>query len=306
MMLKINIFRCDGKTDCLDASDEIKCTVVELSSSYNKFISPPVPQNSSSDKLGILSSISINSLSSFDPINANYEVKFTIELKWLDGRLKYNNLWPFPDINSLQPQEMEKIWFPYFIFDNTKKKNLSLLDGKASIKVLKIGSGILSGSDDTENKYIFDGFENLLEYRRFYSLEFECEYGFHWYPFDTQICFIDVTSTGDLKDFIQFEVDNFSYLGPLDLTEYSVKKTDMRVENGTLLRVEVIIQRRLLSLVLTAFVPTIILNIIGHMSNYFKEFFFEGLMSLNVTVMLVLTTMFLRFVNFVNFFVFSS
>merc|ERR1712012_312430 len=66
-----------------------------------------------------------------------------------------------------------------------------------------------------------------------------------------------------------------------------------RVENGTLLRVEVIIQRRLLSLVLTAFVPTIILNIIGHMSNYFKEFFFEGLMSLNVTVMLVLTTMFL-------------
>ena len=31
----------------------------------------------------------------------------------------------------------------------------------------------------------------------------------------------------------------------------------------------------------------------GHMSNYFKEFFFEGLMALNVTVMLVLTTMFL-------------
>merc|ERR1712098_744357 len=45
--------------------------------------------------------------------------------------------------------------------------------------------------------------------------------------------------------------------------------------------------------ILTAFVPTIILNIIGHMSNYFKEFFFEGLMSLNVTVMLVLTTMFI-------------
>ena len=29
------------------------------------------------------------------------------------------------------------------------------------------------------------------------------------------------------------------------------------------------------------------------MSNYFKEFYFEGLMGLNVTVMLVLTTMFL-------------
>ena len=56
---------------------------------------------------------------------------------------------------------------------------------------------------------------------------------------------------------------------------------------------QIVIQRRLLSLILTTFIPTIILNVIGHMSNYFKEFFFEGLMGLNVTVMLVLTTMFL-------------
>ena len=60
-----------------------------------------------------------------------------------------------------------------------------------------------------------------------------------------------------------------------------------------MIRVSMTFQRRLLSILLTAFVPTIILNIIGHMSNYFKEFFFEGLMSLNVTVMLVLTTMFI-------------
>ena len=61
------------------------------------------------------------------------------------------------------------------------------------------------------------------------------------------------------------------------------------------LRVEVHVQRRLMSLILTAFLPTIILNIMGHMSNYFKEDFFEGIMSLNVTVMLALTTIFLRY-----------
>ena len=54
------------------------------------------------------------------------------------------------------------------------------------------------------------------------------------------------------------------------------------------------IQRRLFSLILTTFLPTILMNIIGHMSNYYKEDFFEGLMSMNVTVMLVLTTLFLR------------
>ena len=59
-------------------------------------------------------------------------------------------------------------------------------------------------------------------------------------------------------------------------------------------RVDVFLGRRLMNVLLTVFLPTILLNIIGHMSNYFKEFFFEGLMSLNVTVMLVLTTLFLR------------
>ena len=83
----------------------------------------------------------------------------------------------------------------------------------------------------------------------------------------------------------------------MDLTEYSVQTMDMRIQKENIhskLIVEIFIQRRLLSLILTAFIPTLILNVIGHMSNYFKEFFFEGLMSLNVTVMLVLTTMFLR------------
>ena len=68
----------------------------------------------------------------------------------------------------------------------------------------------------------------------------------------------------------------------------------METVKDDILRVEVIIRRRLLSLILTTFLPTVLLNIIGHMTNYFKEFFFEGLMSLNVTVMLVLTTLFLR------------
>ena len=54
------------------------------------------------------------------------------------------------------------------------------------------------------------------------------------------------------------------------------------------------IQRRLLSLILTTFLPTILMNIIGHTSNYYREDFFEGIMAMNVTVMLVLTTLFLR------------
>ena len=53
------------------------------------------------------------------------------------------------------------------------------------------------------------------------------------------------------------------------------------------------IQRRLLSLILTTFLPTIFMIITGHMSNYFEDSY-DVIMGMNVTVLLVLTTFFIR------------
>ena len=50
-------------------------------------------------------------------------------------------------------------------------------------------------------------------------------------------------------------------------------------------------------LFLTIFLPTILLNVIGHATNFFKAFFFEAVVSVNLTVMLVLTTMFINVSN---------
>ena len=90
-----------------------------------------------------------------------------------------------------------------------------------------------------------------------------------------------------LSDFVLFEPDTFLYDGPLDLTEYHIKHIGTEASNY-ILRVKIVIQRRLLSLVLTAFIPTIILNIVGHMSNYFKEDFFEGLNNILPNLLYVL------------------
>ena len=64
------------------------------------------------------------------------------------------------------------------------------------------------------------------------------------------------------------------------------------MQDHTHLSFQILIQRRLLSITLTTFLPTILINITGHMSNYFNRDFFEGLMAMNVTLMLVLTTLF--------------
>ena len=93
---------------------------------------------------------------------------------------------------------------------------------------------------------------------------------------------------------MKFKVDNFSYVGPEDLRDYAVRNTSMSRVNDGRLQVEIKTDRKLISLILTTFIPTIILNTIGHMSNYFNDNSFDIYMSLNVTVMLALTTMFVR------------
>ena len=103
------------------------------------------------------------------------------------------------------------------------------------------------------------------------------------------------------RDFVGLSAHVLKYSGPLELTQYFIKKkvffnrTD--AEGVKVLHVDIYLGRRLLSIILTVFAPTVILNIVGHSSNYFKEFFFEAVISLNVTVMLVLTTMFISVSN---------
>ena len=60
---------------------------------------------------------------------------------------------------------------------------------------------------------------------------------------------------------------------------------------------KVTLGRRLLGTILTVFLPTILMNVVGHAANYFKPFFFEAVVSVNLTVMLVLTTMFINVSN---------
>ena len=291
--------RCDSKAHCADSSDELECNVVEFGSSYNKYLTPPTPNSklnkySDSTKLEIHATIAVHKLLHFDALTHTFDAEFTLDLEWFDSRVKFNNLRSKPKVNALLPEEVSLLWFPYFIFYNTDKREIGSVDEEAIFHVLKKEEGKMSEFYALENKHVYRGDENYIEYQRFYSKHFECYFSLHWYPFDTQTCKIEIVPFADLKDLIEFVTEAFEYEGPKDLTEFTIKRIGMKVVNRGRLEVSIVIQRRLLSILMTTFIPTLILNIIGHMSNYFKEFFFEGLMSLNVTVMLVLTTMFLR------------
>ena len=181
--------RCDGDVDCKDSSDEVDCHVVEIGSEYKKYLTPV--QEKISEKISVNLSLTIHSLSSFDP-EGHYSAKFTVLMKWFDQRLSFNNLKDHPEINHLQPQEVEDIWIPKFIFDNTVDKDFSKIDSKATLKILKKTNGSLRSNIDLENKYVYSGDANPLVYERFYYNEFECQFDLQWHPFDSQTCYLDI------------------------------------------------------------------------------------------------------------------
>ena len=265
-----------------------------------KFLPPPRIANAKlnkykdSDKLEIHATITVHNLQHFDPMQHAFDMEFTLDLEWFDSRLRFNNLKYKPKVNAMLPDEVDHIWFPYFTFFNTEHRDVGVVDEKAVFHVLKKEKGHLSDYNVLENKYVFKGKENYIEYQRFYAKHLNCHYKLQWYPFDTQVCHLEIIPFADLKDFIVFVTEDFKYEGDMNLREFTIRRIGMRIVDRQMLEVDIVIQRRLLSLVLTTFAPTLILNVIGHMSNYFKDSMFEGLMALNVTVVLVLTTMFLR------------
>ena len=113
-----------------------------------------------------------------------------------------------------------------------------------------------------------------------------------WYPFDTQNCTIELEAEGNSGLFIDLLSDELAYLGPKELSQYFVKGTALHHDKERVWA-EIILGRRLLSTILTVYVPTFLLNLISYATNFFKDFFFEAVVTVNLTAMLVLTTMFI-------------
>lgn len=282
--------RCNGVVDCKDKVDEVDCNIAEIDPSYNKLLPPPPEEGK--NKVQVQVDVTINSLNSFELIDSSFELEFVLALKWFDSRLVFNNLRESQNSNVMGPDEKSAIWFPSIILENTKKKHKFIIDAEADISIERNETGKLADSTFTENKMLFSGDGNPIHYKRLDNIILNCIYELSWYPFDKQSCYIVIGQSDISSNYVDHVVGHFSYVGPKDLTKYFVGSTEMRkiMKDGRQqIQVKVTIGRRLLSIFLTIIFPTVLLNLIGHTANYFKEFFFEaGFLVFNRTIHLII------------------
>ena len=287
--------RCNNFQDCQDISDEKNCMLVfKDSEKYLKDKTPPV--ENVTEKLPVQLSINVNEIISISEVEQVINIQFQLEMAWFDSRLQYYNLKENQKMNSLSNAELDGIWVPQILFRNTKHQIISEKDRKSFALVAKKGNGTMSGHTINENIEIYEGSENPLKFVRVYAIDFRCDFDMRWYPFDIQTCTMDLQLNGILGDFVDIFSGDFNYLGPKELTQYIIKDSKMmqeRVAGVIGVKVSISLGRLLLGSILTTYIPTIILIIISHNASYFKPFFFESAISVNVTTMLVLVTLFL-------------
>ena len=214
------------------------------------------------------------------------QLKFSLRMTWVDARLNFFNIKMKETMNVISMAELNKIWLPVIIFDNTEEGQITINDDKASATINRTGRGTGSDSSIGEDIDIYRGSENSITLICLYNIDFFCDYDMRWYPFDAQTCFMVMKLGGGSEELLSLTPGLLKYLGPEELTQYYVKKYtigETTLENAIGLSVSITFGRRLLGTILTVYLPTVLLNVIGHATNFFKPFFFEAVVTVNLT-----------------------
>ena len=245
------------------------------------------------------------------------ELKFRIRLQWKDARVLFYNIKEDENMNSLSVEEQLSLWTPTIVFWNTKNQLRTINDENTFASIARQANGTIIGKEMNEDIEVFTGSVNEITISRVYSIQFYCDYQMAWYPFDQQTCHVEMLSDGVLDKYTDLLPGSINFEGPKELTQYFVKNFEIRkgrIRTKKAVIVSITLGRRLLGTFLTIFFPTILLNVIGYSTNYFKEFFFEvngfvncilnflflpfqAVITVNLTSMLVLTTMFINVSN---------
>merc|ERR1739848_222420 len=77
----------------------------------------------------------------------------------------------------------------------------------------------------------------------------------------------------------------------LERWSWAKNRNSERPEAGV--RVRIVLQRKIMNEIMTTFLPSFFLMIITFATTFFKPFFFEAALSVNLTTMLVMTTIFI-------------
>ena len=277
--------RCNAKEDCADGSDEQDCGGLIKSQGYMKELTP-IPETGHN----VLVNFSVN-IRQIEVHENTLMVKISYTRYWFDGRLMYKHLKRDPErnMNTFPPAEFEDIWYPLVIFDNIRsQEDWKATDVPDVLRVIPNENFKYSAED---NMHIFKGSENALSLTREFNVEWNCDYAYHWYPFDSQVCRMEILSS---KSSTELQPTLLQHNPNISLSRYTLRRIRMCktvFEDMPGIIVELTLGRPIVNNLLTVFVPTVLLVTISFAARCFATDYIDMVIQVNLTILLVLATM---------------
>ena len=193
--------RCDGVYDCIDKSDENACDIISLDKFSYRKEQPPSMSSTCTDEVNVTLSFEIFKISKFLEVGNSFNMKFLIFAKWLDNRLTFRNLKDNVFKNVVGTQQKNLLWIPPLIFNNSEDTTTLSLnrqgmdDTMVNLFVERGYNNKFSFAEPSylDETYFYKGEENLLLLTTEYNMILHCNYELEDYPFDTQLCTMDVS-----------------------------------------------------------------------------------------------------------------
>ena len=193
--------RCDGVYDCIDKSDENACDIISLDKFSYRKEQPPSMSSACTDEVNVTLSFEIFKISKFLEVGHSFNMKFLIIAKWLDNRLTFRNLKDNVFKNVVGTQQKNLLWIPPLIFNNSEDTTTLSInrqgvdDTMVNLFVERGYNNKFSFAEPSylDETYFYKGEENLLLLTTEYNMILHCNYELEDYPFDTQLCTMDVS-----------------------------------------------------------------------------------------------------------------
>ena len=74
------------------------------------------------EKLNLYTSIDVTKILQLDEVHSLLSLQLKLTIEWTDTRHEYIDLKTNKNMNSLSSNEMDEIWMPTIVFDNTNNR----------------------------------------------------------------------------------------------------------------------------------------------------------------------------------------
>ena len=110
-----------------------------------------------------------------------------------------------------------------------------------------------------------------------------------------QECFIEMHLTSFDRETVELIPGILEMLQPLEMTLFRITNWNLLHSDNLEGRIQMVIvmKRKIMSEMMTTYFPSLLLLMITFATTFFKPFFFEAALSVNLTTMLVMTTIFI-------------